>query len=84
MEPAIMRGSRVATYSFGDTERGDILFIDATKLDIGGQATHVIRRAIAFEGETISFENDQIFIDGLLLFEPYLPTRCQIYNTGPT
>ncbi len=79
MEPAIPQGSRVVTWSLGAIERGDIVVIETSDLDIAGPTTELIKRVVAFEGETVAIENGQVLVDGDVLPEPYLP---QDLSTG--
>ena len=71
MAPTLNKDSRVLTWDLGEVERGDIVVF--TKPE-GTQvvATALLHRVVAFEGETVSFENDRLHIDGSELDEPYL------------
>ena len=59
------------SYRIGDIERGDIVVFEKPP-DAPGSITDFIKRVAALPGETITFVDGAVFIDGQLLNEPYL------------
>lgn len=64
---------------------GDIIIFHSSAADFGG--TPLVKRVIAVAGQTvdINFDTGEVFVDGLLLDEPYInePTRTREDFTGP-
>ena len=48
-------------------QRFDVVVLDCDKLN-----EKIVKRLIGFPGETIKYENDQLYIDGVAYDEPYL------------
>jgi len=75
MEETLHKDDRVLvnklSYRFGDVERGDVI-VFAKPGDVLGDINDFIKRVIALPGETISFSNGQVLIDGETFDEPYL------------
>ena len=75
MEPTLQEDDRVLvnklSYRFGDVERGDIV-VFARPEGAPGDIDDFIKRVIALPGETISFSDGEVFIDGRLLEEDYV------------
>jgi signal peptidase I len=59
------------SYRIGDIERGDIVVFEKPPT-APGSITDFIKRVAALPGETITFVDGDVFIDGQLLNEPYL------------
>ncbi|MEM9563000.1 MAG: signal peptidase I [Actinomycetota bacterium] len=79
METTLLIRDRVlvnkVSYRIGDIGRGDIVVFRRTDAEIEQNPElprDVIKRVIALGGETIEIIDNQVFIDGLLLDEPYL------------
>ena len=80
MEPTVMTNDRIVSYrnAYHDAipERGDIIvfYSDAKK-------EHMLKRVIGLSGETVSFVNGKVYINGKKLPEPYLDstvvTECE-------
>ena len=72
MENTIMTGDRVMgcrlSYMFSEPERGDIVIFESE--ESGGRI--LIKRIIGLPGETISYQNGQVYINGEPLEEDYL------------
>lgn len=72
MEPTLMPGDRILVnrlaYQFWAPNRGDIV-VFAFPLD---PKRTFVKRVIALEGETVELRDNQVFIDGRALQEPYL------------
>jgi signal peptidase I len=70
MMPTLKNGERLIVnklvYYIGKPQRGDIIVFHATK------EKDYIKRVIATEGQTVEMKNDQLYIDGKAVDEPYL------------
>ncbi|MDE0067888.1 MAG: signal peptidase I [Acidimicrobiaceae bacterium] len=83
MEETLRNDDRVLvnklSYRFGDVERGDVI-VFAKPDDALGDIKDFIKRVIALEGETISFSNGRVLIDGEALDEPYVDRPSTFVN----
>lgn len=82
MTPTIEVGSyslscRVGAHS--QLERGTIITFDSDEMD---SPLPFMKRIVGLPGERISFFNGQVFIDGQLLDEPYLPEGTETIPGG--
>lgn len=81
MEPAYAsRGfnfCRMHAYSSRLPERGEVVV-----MRYGGERWFLLKRAIAFEGETVSFVGGKCFVNGKALDEPYVKKPCD-WNEDP-
>ncbi len=72
MEPTLMPGDRILVnrlaYRFWVPNRGDIV-VFAFPLD---PKRTFVKRIIALEGETVELKENQVFINGRVIQEPYL------------
>jgi len=59
------------SYRIGDIHRGDVIVFEKPP-GAGGDIEDFIKRVIAVPGETVSLANGEVFIDGVLLHEPYV------------
>ena len=59
------------SYRLGDVDRGDIVVFHKPE-NAPGNIEDFIKRVVALPGETITFVNGDVFIDGQLLTEPYV------------
>jgi signal peptidase I len=77
MEPSLEIGDRVLVnklaYRFGEPERGDIVVFERPPNSSTGVVDDLIKRVIGLPGETIEAHDDQVFVDGAPLDEPWLP-----------
>ena len=67
------------SYWFAEPERGDVIvfrFPHDPKKDY-------IKRCIGLPGETIQFQNSQLYVNGELVEEPYLPDGLEFEDYGP-
>lgn len=75
MEPTLHEDDRVLvnklSYRFGDPQRGDVI-VFAKPDNAPGNIDDFIKRVIALPGETISFSDGTVFVDGRALEEPYI------------
>lgn len=76
------------SYQIGNIDRGDIVVFEKPPA-APGSITDFIKRVAALPGETITFVDGEVFIDGQLLNEPYLdgdthPNSAAIVSEGCT
>jgi signal peptidase I len=90
METTLLVRDRVlvnkVSYRLHDINRGDVVVFQRTDEEIARspELPHdVIKRVIALGGETIEIRENQVFIDGLLLQEPYLDDGVFTSDFGP-
>ncbi|MEM7142305.1 MAG: signal peptidase I [Actinomycetota bacterium] len=75
MEPTLREDDRVLvnklSYRIGDVQRGDVIVFERPPSEINAQTDDFIKRVIGLEGETVSFSDGRVFIDGQALVEDY-------------
>ena len=64
---------------FTSPERGDIMTVNATGLDGYAKTEAIIKRVIGLPGETVSIKDGYVYINGVLLDEPYLDDSVRTY-----
>ncbi len=83
MEDTLHEDDRVLvnklSYRFGDIERGDVIVFSKPD-NAPGQINDFIKRVIALPGETISFANGQVLIEGEPYSEPYVGSNRTFIN----
>lgn len=96
MEPTLMgegRRDRVVVnrlaYQWGEPERGDIIVFEVPEgepsIQVDGQEVKdLIKRVIGLPGETVELRDGEVYIDGELLEEPYLPDDVRTDAPDPT
>jgi signal peptidase I len=91
MEPTLMINDRILvdkiSYHLHAIHRADIVvFSTPPAEDCGGPAVaDLVKRVIGLPGETVSLSKGQVYIDGRLLAEPWLPADAQRVTTaGPS
>jgi signal peptidase I len=68
MAPTYQPGTRVLTEPISKPlERGDIVLVD------DGSKDYALKRIVGMPGETVQFWRGYVFIDQMMLREPYLP-----------
>ncbi len=67
------------SYRFGDVGRGDVIVFSKPD-NAPGQINDFIKRVIALPGETISFANGQVLIEGEPYSEPYVGSNRTFIN----
>lgn len=76
MEPNLHTDQRLIieklSYRLSEPQRGDIVVINVAHSDIP-----LIKRVIGLAGETVEIRNNQVYIDGVALDEPYITTPFQ-------
>jgi len=90
MESTLLVQDRVLvnklSYRFGDIERQDIVVFHRTEADLAANPRlhpDVIKRVIAFEGETVEISDNVVYVDGNPLDEPYLDIGTNNLDFGP-
>jgi signal peptidase I len=80
MEPNFHSGQLVIVnrlaYRFGTLERGDVIVFRYPL----NTADDYIKRIIGLPGETISISDNEVYVNGQLLQEPYLASDAFTYN----
>ena len=67
------------SYWFSEPKRGDVI-VFKYPMD---PKTDYIKRCIGLPGETVEFRNSQLYINGELVEEPYLPDDLVFADYGP-
>lgn len=82
MEPNLHTEQRLIveklSYRFDVPQRQDVVVIER-----GEGQDRLIKRVIGLPGEMVEIRGGQVFINGRLLDEPYLPTNMTQANFGP-
>ncbi len=83
MLPTLQIGDRIIVnklaYKFGNPQRGDIVVFARPPLE-NQNYPDLVKRIVGLPGETISSQGGQLYIDGKLLKEPWLPPGPQDYT----
>lgn len=69
------------SYMLGSPQRGDIVVFNS--INPREPTTMLIKRLIALPGDTVSFINNETYVNGQRLDEPYLPEPCLNCNHEP-
>jgi len=81
MEPAYRDGSWTfcwrPAYAFRDPEHHDVVAVR-----LSGRRIVLLKRVVATEGETVSFVDGILFVNGRPVEEPYVRTPCD-WNLAP-
>ena len=91
MEPTLQIGDRIVvdklSYHLHGVETGNIIVFATPPAEdcAGPPVANLVKRVIGLPGETISLSEGQVYIDGTLLAEPWLPpsVRNETYP-GPS
>lgn len=70
------------SYQFGDVERGDIV-VFLKPDDLSSPYDDLIKRVIGLPGDVVEGRDNQVFINGEPLAEPYLEPGTVISTFGP-
>ncbi len=77
MEPTLHVGDRVLvnrfSYDLDDVDRGDIVVFERPESWGSADVDDLIKRVIGLPGEEITFEDNQVHVDGEAIEEPWLP-----------
>jgi len=88
MEPTLKVGDRVLvnklSYDLHSVHRGDIVVFGKPPNDVSPGVKDLIKRVIGLPGETISTRNGDVYINGQLLAEPWLPKDQVPVPSGPS
>jgi len=80
MEPNFHTGQLLVVnrlaYQYGTLQRGDVIVFQFP----GNTTDDYIKRIIGLPGETIAIEGGNIYVNGSLLEEPYLPPGAPMYG----
>jgi signal peptidase I len=81
MVPTLEVGDRVLvnklSYDLHDVNRGDIVVFEAPEGTRTPEIKDLVKRVVGLPGETIAGRQGQIYIDGKVLDEPWLPEGTQ-------
>ena len=81
MEPTIQVGE-VAVFSKlgfrGSIQRGDIVLFDGAPYE---EDALLLKRVIGLPGDSITFSDGEVYINGLLAKEPYLPEDMETFSS---
>ncbi len=83
MEPTLYENNYVflakQAYTFGEPERGDIIVFksDLENEDSNGKKL-LIKRIIGLPGDTVKVEDNQVYLNGELLDEPYIKDQGDV------
>jgi signal peptidase I len=84
MEPTLHVNDRVLvnklSYRLHDVNRGDIVVFEAP--DQAEGIRDLVKRVVGLPGETVELRDGNVYIDGKLLDEPYLPDGAQTNPRG--
>ena len=88
MEPTLKIGDKVLvdklSYHFHSVHRGDVIVFKKPPSFNSPGVKDLIKRVIGLPGETISASGGQVYIDGKLLAQPWLPKlHAYTANFGP-
>jgi signal peptidase I len=91
MEPTLMINDRILvdkiSYHLHSIHRADIVVFSTPPAENcgGPPVADLVKRVIGLPGETIALSHGQVYIDGNLLPEPWLPPRARLDTTaGPS
>jgi signal peptidase I len=77
MYPTLKEGDRVLvnklSYKLHDVNRGDVVVFERPASEAPSAIPELIKRVIGLPGDSVTFRNGRVYINGELLDEPYLP-----------
>jgi len=77
MYPTLKEGDRVLvnklSYKLHDVNRGDVVVFERPASEAPSAIPELIKRVVGLPGDSVTFRNGQVYINGELLNEPYLP-----------
>lgn len=77
MYPTLKVGDRVLvnklSYHLHDVNRGDVVVFERPPSEEASTIPDLIKRVIGLPGDSITFQNGHVFVNGEQLDEPYLP-----------
>jgi signal peptidase I len=91
MEPTLQIGDRIVvnklSYDLHGVDRGNVIVFSTPKDEhcAGPPVSNLVKRVIGLPGETISLSGGQVYINGKLLPQPWLPAVTRTETTpGPS
>ena len=82
MEPTFYGNDRLVVsrvhYLLGAPERGDIIVFNSLVPQEAARGVMLIKRLVGLPGESVELRDQQVYIDGELLDEPYIKEACRI------
>ena len=86
MEPTFYSDDRLVVsrihYLLGAPDRGDILVFNSLVPSEVATGTMLIKRVVGLPGESVELRDQEIFINGEALAEPYIKEACRITRCG--
>jgi len=93
MQPSFNEGERLVisrlNYLFGEPQRGDIVVFNSPR-PLRDNEPSLIKRVIGLPGDTVELRNQQVYVNGTVLQEPYINEPCsasdcsdEIWELGP-
>lgn len=83
MAPTLDDGDRVLvnrlSYRLGDIERGQVVVFDRPP-NLPGDTDSLIKRVVGLPGETVVMRDGHVYVDGLLVVEPYTAQQNQTWT----
>ncbi len=80
MEPSFETGQYIftskVTYKFRPLERGDVVVIHAPE----NYEVEYIKRVIGLPGDTLIFQNGEVYLNGEMLNEPYISDKTPVWG----
>ncbi len=87
MIPTLQVGDRVLVNKYDDDigklDRGDIIVFDRPGGSGADGISELIKRVVAFPGETVEGRDGRVYVDGVALREGYLERGAQTGDFGP-
>ena len=88
MVPTLQVGDRVLvnklSYELHDVNRQDVVVFKAPEAAETGDIQALVTRVIGLPGDTVEARDGEVYVNGTLLAEPYLPPGTQTTNLPPT
>jgi len=83
MEPTLKENDRILVsklnYYFEEPERGDVIVFKYPR----DTSRNFVKRVVAVGGETLTVRNSDLYINGRVVPEPYLPPGLKFDDFGP-
>ena len=85
MEPTFHGDDRLVVsrvhYLLGEPQRGDIIVFNSLVPREAERGIMLIKRVIALPGETVELRDLDVYVNGVMLDEPYIKERCRVSNS---
>ncbi len=82
MEPTFYGQDRLVVsrvhYLLAEPQRGDIIVFNSLVQHEMERGVMLIKRVVGMPGETVELRNQQVYIDGQALMEPYIKESCRV------